>query len=232
MIEQFLTWVSHLTELGSGSALVVAFVWGAGSVVLSPCHLASVPLIVAYISRGSTLSVKRALGVSALFSFGIFVSIVVIGLVTAMFGRMAGDIGPWGGWLVAAVFMVFGLVLLGVITLPWSGPNMAASRQSGWLGALVLGLIFGAAVGPCTFAYMAPILAVVFDKAAAGFLYSTLLILLYSIGHCGVIVLAGTLGARLQTFLNWDQKTHLTVRIRKLCGAILILIGLYLLWKA
>ena len=97
---------------------------------------------------------------------------------------------------------------------------------------MVLGLIFGAAVGPCTFAYMAPILAIVLKQAGTNFIFAAMLILLYSIGHCGVIVLAGTVGARLQTFLNWDQKTHITARIRKACGIILILVGLYLLYKA
>jgi cytochrome c-type biogenesis protein len=170
--------------------------------------------------------------VSILFSLGIFLSIVAIGLITAMFGRMFGDIGPWGKWFVAAVFMVFGLVLLEVISLPWSGPDLITNTHTGWVGALMLGLIFGAAVGPCTFAYMAPVLAVVFERADTNFVYSAMLILLYSIGHCGVIVLAGTLGARLQTFLNWNQKSHITGRIRKACGVILILVGLYLLWNA
>ena len=109
---------------------------------------------------------------------------------------------------------------------------MTTNTRSGWVGAFVLGIVFGAAVGPCTFAYMAPVLAVVFEKASGHLVHSILLVLLYSGGHCGVIVLAGMLGARLQTFLNWDQKTHITVRIRKVCGVILLLVGLYLLWKA
>ena len=145
---------------------------------------------------------------------------------------MLGDIGPWGKWIVAAVFMVFGLVLLEVITLPWSGPNTASNTKTGAWGALLLGLIFGAAVGPCTFAYMAPVLAVVFETAETHFVFAATLIVLYSLGHCGVIVLAGTLGARIQIFLNWDQKSRMTARLRKVCGVILIAVGLYLVWTA
>lgn len=232
MIEELFTSLSRMIEQNIWPAMVAAFSWGVLSILLSPCHLASVPLVVAYVNRGTVISTRHALGLSMLFSLGIFISIAGIGLVTAVFGRLLGDIGPWGNYLVAAVFMVFGLVLLDVITLPWSGADLSNSSKTGAWGAAVLGLIFGTAVGPCTFAYMAPVLAVVFESAGTTFLYSALLILLYSIGHCSVIVLAGTLGARLQTFLNWDQNTHMTGRIRKACGVILILVGLYLLWKS
>ena len=232
MIQQLFTFLERLSEQGTAWTAAAAFGWGILSILLSPCHLASIPLVVAYVNRGQVSSTRRAFGLSLLFSLGIFLTTAAIGIITAIFGTMLGDIGPWGSWLVAAVFILFGLVLLEVITLPWSGPNMASSTHSGWLGALMLGLIFGAAVGPCTFAYMAPILAVAFKGAGTHFLYAIALILLYSIGHCGAIVLAGTLGARLQTFLNWDQESHLTARIRKACGILLILVGLYLLWKA
>jgi cytochrome c-type biogenesis protein len=232
MIEELFTTLSHMIEQSAWLAMAAALGWGVLSILLSPCHLASIPLVVAYVNQGQILQTKRAFWLSCLFSLGIFLSILGIGLITACFGRMLGDIGPWGSWFVAAVFMVFGLVLLEVISLPWSGPNMAKNTKTGAWGALLLGLLFGAAVGPCTFAYMAPVLAVVFDTAASSFAYSTLLILLYSLGHCSVIILAGTLGARLQRFLNWDQKSHLTGRIRKVCGIILILVGFYLLWKA
>ena len=219
-----------MAQQSAATAMVAALGWGILSILLSPCHLASIPLVVAYVNRGEILKTKKAFVLSCLFSFGIFLSILGIGILTALFGRMLGDIGPWGKWLVAAVFMVFGLVLLDVIQLPWSGPNMAPNTKTGAWGAFLLGLIFGAAVGPCTFAYMAPILAIVFETAAAQFVFSTTLIILYSLGHCSVIVLAGTLGPRIQRFLNWDQKSHMTVRLRKACGITLIAVGLYLIW--
>ena len=232
MIEELFTSLTHMMQQNVWLAMGAALGWGVLSILLSPCHLASIPLVVAYVNRGQVLQTKKAFLISCLFSLGIFVSILAIGLITAIFGQMLGDIGPWGKWLVAVVFMIFGLVLLEVITLPWSGPNMASKSRTGVWGAFVLGLIFGAAVGPCTFAYMAPILAVVFEKAATQFIFSTTLILLYSLGHCGVIVLAGTLGARIQQLLNWDQKSHMTARLRKVCGFILIGVGLYLIWTA
>lgn len=231
-MQELFTQLNHAVEGTWFIALTASLVWGVLSILLSPCHLASIPLVVAYVNRGRMLQTKKAFWLSCLFSFGIFLSILVIGLVTAGLGRMLGDIGPWGKYIVAVVFILFGLVMLEVISLPWSGPDMADRRQSGPWGALLLGLIFGTAVGPCTFAYMAPILAVAFKQAEANFLFAAMLILLYSIGHCGVIILAGTVGARLQTFLNWDQKSHLTARLRKICGVFLILVGLYLLWKA
>ena len=232
MIDELFTSLSRMIEQSAWPAMVATFGWGVLSILLSPCHLASIPLVVAYVNRGQAMQTSKAMWLSFIFSFGIFVSIIIIGLVTAALGRMLGDIGPWGKYGVAIVFILFGLVLLDVITLPWSGPNMAGSAKAGPWGALLLGLLFGAAVGPCTFAYMAPLLAVVFDKAGTDLCFPILLIILYSIGHCGVIVFAGTLGARLQTFLNWDQKSHVTIRIRKACGGVLILVGLYLIWKA
>ena len=66
----------------------------------------------------------------------------------------------------------------------------------------------------------------------AGTMASALLVLLYSLGHCGFIVLAGTLGPRLQTFLNWDQKSKTTLHIRRACGVLLLAVGLYLIWNA
>src|SRR5210317_1410604 len=105
-----------MIEQNAWLAMVAALGWGVLSILLSPCHLASIPLVVAYVNHGQMLGTKRAFGLSCLFSLGIFLSILCIGLMTASFGRMLGDIGSWGSWFVAAVFMVFGLVLLDVIS--------------------------------------------------------------------------------------------------------------------
>ena len=146
-------------------ALGAALLWGICRIVLSPCHLASLPLIVGFIDEQGQTSTRHAFWLSTLFATGILVTIGVIGAVTAALGHLLGQVGPAPTYFVAAVFLVVGLHLLGVIPLPLPGAATPGLRRKGLLAALILGLIFGLALGPCTFAYMAPMLAVTFRVA-------------------------------------------------------------------
>jgi len=93
------------------------------SIVLSPCHLASIPLIVGFVDNQGRISAKRAFAISLLFALGILVTIGLIGAITAAAGRMMGDVGRYGNYFVAAIFFLVGLHLLDVIPMPWSGPG-------------------------------------------------------------------------------------------------------------
>ncbi len=213
-------------------ALAASFVWGILSVVLSPCHLASIPLIVGFIDKQGRMSSRRACAISSLFAVGILVTIALIGAVTAAAGRILGDVGTYGNYFVAAIFFVVGLHLLDVIPMPWSGPGQVGMKQKGLVAALVLGLVFGIALGPCTFAFMAPMLAVSFKLAATSFLYGVLLLLAYGLGHCGVIVLAGTSTSAVQKYLDWNERSRGAVILRRVCGVLVLVGGLVLIYNA
>src|SRR5512135_2717236 len=171
MIERLFTALSTAVESSAAIAFPASFVWGVLSIVLSPCHLASIPLIVGFISKQGQATTRRALGTSTLFAVGILVTIAVIGAITAAAGRMMGDVGRYGNYFVAVIFFLVGLHLLGVIPMPWSGTGQVNVRRKGLLAAFLLGLIFGIALGPCTFAYMAPMLAVTFKLAKSAPVY-------------------------------------------------------------
>lgn len=217
------------TPLIAGSA---AFAWGVLSVLLSPCHLASIPLIVGFIDEQGRISTRRAFLISLLFSVGILITIGLVGVATAAAGRMMGDVGTAGNYVVAIVFFVVGLHLLGVIPAPFSGPGQVNMKRKGALAALILGLVFGIALGPCTFAYMAPMLAVTFQLAATKLVYGALLLVLYGVGHCSVIVLAGTFTEVVQRYLRWNEASKGADRLKKLCGLLVLLAGLYMLYTA
>ncbi|OGF50745.1 MAG: cytochrome C biogenesis protein [Candidatus Firestonebacteria bacterium GWA2_43_8] len=230
-MDQLFVTLTHAVEGSPLIALGGSFVWGILSIILSPCHLASLPLIVGFISGQGKISVKRAFVISTAFATGILITIGIIGLITAAMGKMLGDTGAFGNYVVAGVFFIVGLHLLDVIPLPFSGPKQAGLKQKGIIAAFLLGLIFGIALGPCTFAYMAPVLAVTMKTASTQLVYSMALLLAYGVGHCAVIVLAGTFSGVVQRYLDWNEKSKGAVIVKKICGVLVILGGIYLIMK-
>ena len=100
------------------------------------------------------------------------------------------------------------------------------------LAAFRLGFIFGIALGPCSFAYMAPMLGIVFTISVTRFFYGAALLFAYGVGHCSIIVLAGTFAEVVQRYLNWNEKSKGTVLIKKIFGVLIILVGgMYLIWS-
>lgn len=231
-MQELFTTLTHAVESTPLVALSAAFIWGILSIILSPCHLASIPLIVGFIDEQGQISTRRAFCISTLFAVGILITIAAIGAITAAAGRMMGDVGRYGNYFVALIFFVVGLHLLGVIPLPFSGPGRVGMKMRGLLAALILGLVFGIALGPCTFAYMAPVLAVTFKVAANSLVYGIALLFVYGIGHCSVIVLAGTFTEVVQHYLNWNEKSRGADILKKICGALVLVGGLYLIYVA
>ncbi|HOX57404.1 MAG TPA: cytochrome c biogenesis protein CcdA [Candidatus Paceibacterota bacterium] len=231
-MEQLFTNLSHAVEGAPLVALSAAVVWGILSIVLSPCHLASIPLIVGFISEQGQVTAKRAFWTSTLFAVGILVTIAAIGAITAAAGRMMGDVGRYGNYFVALIFFVVGLHLVGVIPLNFSGAGPVGMKRKGLLAALILGLVFGIALGPCTFAYMAPMLAVTFKLGGAAPFYAASLLLAYGMGHCSVIILAGTSTEVVQRFLNWNEQSKGLAAVKIICGILVMLGGVWLIYTA
>lgn len=231
MILSIFEWLSKSLTASPTLAIIASFLWGILSIILSPCHLASIPLIIGFISEQGKISVGKAFRLALIFSVGILITIAVIGVITAAMGRIMGDVGKWGNYFVALIFFVIGLYLLEVINLSWGGNGPKVVKQKGALAALLMGLIFGIALGPCTFAYMAPMLGVVFRVASTNMAYAIALLLAFGIGHCLVIVLAGTMTERVQSYLNWTEQTKAAKMLRKVCGVLVLLGGIYLIYK-
>ena len=231
-MEQLFIALTKAIEGSAPVALGAALIWGILSVILSPCHLSSIPLIIGFISEQGRLTTRRAFGLSFLFGLGILLTIAVIGAITGAMGRMMGDLGKYGNYAVAVVFFLVGLHLIGLVPLPFSGPGNIGLKRKGLLASFILGLVFGIALGPCTFAFMAPVLTLSLKVAARYPIYAALLLAAYGIGHCSVIVAAGTSTEAVQNYLNWNEKSRAIDMVKKVCGVLIILGGAYLLYAA
>jgi cytochrome c-type biogenesis protein len=221
----------QLSEAMNGAPLVVlaaALAWGVLSIVLSPCHLASIPLIVGFLQGGGAVTPRRAAGLSTLFALGILLAIALIGAATAAAGRMLGDLGVWGNYAVAAVFLVFGLHLLDLLPLPEGWRPAPSQPRRGPLGALLFGLVFGVALGPCTFGFMAPVLGVTFGLAGTAPGLALGVLALFGAGHCGVIGLAGVSSTWVQRWLCWQNDTPGAKWLRRGCGVLVLVAGAWL----
>jgi len=204
-------------------ALPAAFVWGILSIVLSPCSLTSVPLVVGYINRGQQVTARRAMWVAACFAGGTLVTIGAAGAIALAAGRLLGETGIWTKIVVAAVLVVVGLYLAGALRLPGGIASPTLSPRRDALGALLLGLVMGLALSPCTFAYLAPILAVVLDLSANKIGLGVAMLVAFALGHGAVMVLLGAFAGTLSRVLSWNERSRGAALVRKVCGVLLLL---------
>ncbi len=225
------TALSHAIEGAPLIAVAASFIWGILSIVLSPCHLTTIPLIIGYLSKQRELSTKKAFYLSTVFAVGILISIAVIGGITAAAGRILGDVGKIGNYVVAMVFLIFGLSLLGILPLNFPGFGPIKSQRKGYFSVLSLGLVFGLALGPCTFAFMAPMLGIIFNLTAKDLLKGLVLLSAFAVGHCAVIIAAGTSTRLVQQITKWDEQSKGITIIRKICGILVLLGGIYLVYS-
>jgi cytochrome c-type biogenesis protein len=79
---------------------------------------------------------------------------------------------------------------------------------------------------------MAPMLAVTFKLAETNSLYGIALLLAYGVGHCAVIVAAGTSTELVQRFLNWNEHSKGLTVVKVICGMLVMLGGVWLIYSA
>jgi cytochrome c-type biogenesis protein len=230
MLEQaFLT----IHQWMSGGVLIAAvgcFFWGVVSVAFSPCHIASIPLIVGYVAgQEKALRARDAAYYAGVFSIGLFISIAMVGIVCSLLGRMLGEVGPYWTILVGAILIWVALDMLGVPHCSMSGSLMGQIKVKGMIGAFVLGLAYGILSGSCTFGFIAPILAIITvqEKALTGIVY----IVLFGIGHCIPIAVAGSSTAKVRRLLESSSFHEGSQWFRRCAGAAIALLGLYFIAK-
>lgn len=210
--------------------LAIAAVFIGGILTASnPCVLAMIPLMMSFVAgrREEKPGILRALGFSFVFVLGLSITFTVMGMIAALAGKMYGDVSSAWNWVVAAVCVVMGLHLMGVLTVPI--PSLADKVQPktrGLLGALMLGLLFGLVSAPCA----APILVVLLTYLAgsgASVAYGGSLLLVYALGHSLLIIIAGTSMGAARTLIENKKMSRTMDILRKGAGAVIVLVGVY-----
>jgi cytochrome c-type biogenesis protein len=226
MLDSLFLTVNQWMTGGTGFAVAGCFLWGVISVLFSPCHLASIPLIVGYVGGQEKMVHPRQASVySILFTLGLFITIAFIGVICALLGRMLGDVGNYWQIVIGLILIWVALGMLGVEKCTFSGTLLYKLNLKGKLGAFALGLAYGVLSGSCTFGFIAPILAIITvqEKVGTGILF----IILFALGHCLPIVIAGSSTAAVKKLLENSRWNGAGVWFRKLAGSTIVALGIY-----
>jgi len=196
----------------------------------SPCVLATIPLIIGFVGGYSDGDRGKAFGYSLAFVVGLSLTFTALGAAAGLLGTMFGALG--GGWYLTAgaVAILMGLQMLGAyhIHLPirWN----YQPKKRGVLGSFLLGLLFGVVSSPCA----TPVLVVILTLVATTgrVFYGIALLFTYAMGHCVLMLAAGTSAGFVDAFIKAKGIQGLGRSMRQISGGIVLAVGSWFLWNA
>jgi cytochrome c-type biogenesis protein len=195
----------------------------------SPCVLATVPLVVGFVGGCAGGDRLKAFGYSLCFVLGLSLTFTALGAAAALFGTMFGAMG--GKWylLAGAVAILMGGQMMGLYEIPYPARPQFRPKRGGVFAAFLLGLFFGVVSSPCATPVLVVLLTVVATKAQI--LYGTVLLFCYAMGHCLLMLFAGTFTGFVERFAKAKGVMNFSTWSKRLSGAVVALAGSWFVWQ-
>lgn len=217
--------------LANSSWLVVPLVFiGGAATGMNPCVYPTIPVIIGFISGQKSQTKARGLALALTFVLGLAVTYVVLGVTVGFIGDVLGLSRAGWMYIVAAVCILVGLNMAGLLPInfsTWAPGQSKWSEMSGFAGALVLGMLFGLVASPCAMPILTLILALIASKGEVA--YGSVLMFTYAIGHGLPLIIIGTVAGALTSL---ERFTGYSVVIQRVGGWMLIVVGAYFIWTA
>lgn len=225
-------WLAQIAEIISNNMWLAPLLALLAGVLTSiaPCSLSSVPLIVGFVSGIGEKNTKKAFAYSAVFSIGTAVTFVTLGIIATSAGRLMGTSSPVWYILLGVLMVLMALQTWEIFNFIPSTNLLSKSRKRGFIGAFIAGILGGVFSSPCSTPVLIALLAIVAGKG--NLLWGVLLMLLYSIGHSALVMVAGTSIGFVQK-INSSEQYKTAAKILKIAmGVAILLIGFYMFWLA
>ncbi len=225
-------WLSQIAEIiGNNVWLAPLLALLAGVLTsVTPCSLSSVPLIVGYVGGVGEKNTKKAFAYSAVFAIGTAVTFVTLGIIATSAGKLMGTSSPVWYIIMGVLMVLMALQTWEIFNFIPSTNLISKSRKRGFLGAFIAGILGGVFSSPCSTPVLIALLAIVAGEG--NMLWGVLLMLLYSIGHSSLVMLAGTSIGFVQKINSSEQYKNTTRVLKIAMGSTILLIGFYMFWLA
>ena len=222
------TFLNHLSQSLSENPFLAYLGVFLGGILSSssPCVLATIPLVIGYVGGYSEGDRRKAFLYSLTFILGLSITFTILGAIASLLGGLFGIISRTWYFIVGGIAIAIGLNLIGLFEWNLPVPVHLQPKQRGILGAFLLGIFFGIVSSPCATPVLALILTFVASKGEVA--YGTSLLFVYALGHCALIFLAGTATGFVESFIQSKGISNMTTWSKKIGGAIVVLVGVYL----
>jgi cytochrome c biogenesis protein CcdA len=223
-------WLKVLSELISETiwlAPIVALIAGVLT-SFTPCSLSSVPLIVGFVGGTKSTDTNKAFQLSITFAIGMAVTFTVLGTLASILGKLLQGAGSW--W-----FIVLGILMTLMALQTWEIYDFIPSTylagkntRKGYIGAFIAGILGGIFSSPCATPVLVALLAIVAREGNV--IWGVFLLLLYSLGHSILVIIAGTSIGFVQRLTSNDKYGAVSKYLKVFMGCIILLIALYMFY--
>ncbi|MEI7816286.1 MAG: cytochrome c biogenesis protein CcdA [Desulfuromonadales bacterium] len=221
-IEQIIT----LYPLAAFGAVLLAGILSSAS----PCVLATIPLVVGFVGGYSDGERWRAFRYSLAFTLGLSLTFTIFGAMAGLLGTMFGLLGGTWYFIAGCIALIMGGQLMGLYEIRLPIKRDYKPKCGGIFGAFLLGLFFGVVSSPCATPVLVVLLTLVAGKGQI--LYGIALLFCYAIGHCLLMLIAGTFTGFVEGFVKARGLVSFSIWVKRISGVMVAGVGVYLIWMA
>ncbi len=222
--------------LESLSELITKSGWFAPLLVLlagvltsfTPCSLSSIPLVIGYVGGVGQRDTKKAFLLSVTFVAGAAATFTTLGVIASLAGKLIGTSASWWYIILGILMILMALQTWGIFEIIPSSYLILKNTRKGFVGAFIAGILGGIFSSPCSTPVLIALLAIVAGKGSI--LWGIMLLLLYSIGHGMLAIIAGTSIGFVQKLSSGEKYGKLSTILKIVMGALILLIGFYMFY--
>ncbi len=227
MINEWLETLSALIKANLWLAPILAILAGALT-AFTPCSLSTIPLVVAYVGGTADNDTKKSFRLSLVFALGMTVTFTVLGVVASLAGKLIGRAASWWYIVLGVLMVLMALQIWEVFNFIPSTFLINKNRRRGYIGALIAGILGGIFSSPCATPVLIALLALVASQGKI--LWGVLLLLLYSVGHSILVIIAGTSMGFIKKLTSNERYGRASKIIKIFLGSLILLLAFYMFY--
>lgn len=194
----------------------------------TPCSLSTIPLVIGYVGGTGQKDTKKAFFLSATFAAGMATTLTSLGVIVSLLGRFMRGAGSWWYIVLGVLMVLMALQTWEIFNIIPSSYAVSKNKKRGFAGAFFAGILGGLFASPCSTPVLVVLLAFVAKEGRI--LLGTLLLLLYSIGHSVLVLIAGTSIGFVRKLSASSRYGAFSKILKIVMGSVILLLGFYMFY--